>query len=95
MIDETAMYLARGIAIMANVIDPAVFILGGAMNFGGADSLLGQKFLADVASSTRKLSFPVVAQKLIVEFAELGSEAGYIGAAGLARQQNYKTAAAR
>lgn len=95
MIDETAMYLARGIAIMANVIDPAAFILGGAMNFGGADSRLGQKFLADVASSTRKLSFPVVAQKLVVEFAELGSEAGYIGAAGLARQQNYKTAAAR
>ena len=93
MIDETAGYLARGIAIMANVIDPTAFLLGGAMNFGGANSPLGQKFLSDVASSTRKLSFPVVARELTVEFAELGSEAGYIGAAGLARQLNCKTTA--
>ncbi len=94
MIDETAYYLARGIAILANVVDPAAFILGGAMNFGGAASPLGQKFISDVASATRNLSFPVVAQKLIVEFAELGSAAGYIGAAGLARQKHHQSLAA-
>ena len=80
---------------MANVIDPAAFILGGAMNFGGATSPLGQKFLHDVAAEARRLSFPVVANNLIVEFAKLGSEAGYIGAAGLARQQHNKSLAIR
>ena len=90
MVDETAEYLGRGIAQLAHVIDPAVFILGGAMNFGGSASPLGQRFLDKVMAATRKLVFPVIAQKLIVRFAELGSEAGYIGAAGLARQEHLK-----
>jgi glucokinase len=86
MVEETAAYLGTGIAMLAHVIDPQAFILGGAMDFGGSRSPLGQKFLADVAASTRKQVFPVLAEKLVVEFAALGGDAGYIGAAGLARQ---------
>ena len=93
MIAETAEYLGRGIAQLAHVIDPEIFILGGAMNFGGPASSQGQKFLHDVISAARKLVFTVVAQKLNVKYAELGSEAGYVGAAGLARQQHYKKVA--
>jgi len=54
---ETADYLARGIADLAHVIDPAAFILGGGMNFGGNHSPLGQKFLEQVILSTRKIVF--------------------------------------
>jgi glucokinase len=84
---ETADYLARGIADLAHLIDPAAFILGGAVNFGGNHAPLGQKFLERVVMSTRKLVFPVLAERLVVKFAELGSEAGFVGAAGLARSE--------
>ncbi|MFK7769545.1 MAG: ROK family protein [Mariniblastus sp.] len=85
MVSETAVYLGRGIAQLAHTIDPAAFMLGGAMNFGGNHSPLGQKFLAAVIAETRRLVFPVLGERLIVKFAELGSEAGFVGAAGLAR----------
>jgi len=85
MIHETARYLGQGIAVLAHVIDPAAFILGGAMDFGGTESKLGQQFLNDVMAETRKLVFPVLAERLVVKFAEMGSEAGFVGAAGLAR----------
>lgn len=84
---ETADYLARGIADLAHLIDPAAFMLGGAVNFGGNHAPLGQKFLERVVTTTRKLVFPVLAERLVVKFAELGSEAGFVGAAGLARTE--------
>ncbi len=87
MVLETADYLARGIAQLAHTIDPAAFILGGAMNFGGNHSSLGQKFLQQIVSETRKVVFPVLGERLVVKFAELGSEAGFVGAAGLARTE--------
>ena len=87
MVDETAHYLARGVAQLAHIIDPAAFILGGAMNFGGNHSKLGQRFLKMVVSETRKMVFPVLGDRLVVKFAELGSEAGFVGAAGLARSE--------
>ena len=89
---ETADYLARGIADLAHIIDPAAFILGGGMNFGGNHSPMGQKFLERVVLSTRKIVFPVLAERLVVKFAELGSEAGFVGAAGLARSAYNKPA---
>jgi glucokinase len=87
MVTETAIYLGRGIAQLAHIIDPAAFILGGAMNFGGNHSALGQQFLEELVQETRKHVFPVIAERLIVKFAELGSEAGFVGAAGLARAE--------
>lgn len=87
MVLETAEYLGRGIAQFAHTIDPEAFVLGGAMNFGGNDSTLGQQFIAAVVSETRKLVFPVLGENLIVRFAELGGEAGFVGAAGLARSE--------
>ena len=87
MVSETAIYLGRGIAQLAHIIDPVAFILGGAMNFGGNDSPLGKKFLNEVKEEVRRLVFPVLGERLVVEFAQLGSEAGFVGAAGLARMQ--------
>ena len=87
MVMETAVYLGRGIAQLAHVVDPAAFILGGAMNFGGNQTELGQRFLDAVMAEARQLVFPVLGQRMIVKFAELGSEAGFVGAAGLSRAQ--------
>lgn len=87
LIMETAEYLAKGIAQFAHTIDPAAFLLGGAMNFGGEHSKVGQAFLQKIISETRKRVFPVLGERLVVKFAELGSEAGFVGAAGLARSE--------
>lgn len=87
MVSETAVYLGRGIAQLAHVIDPAAFVLGGAMNFGGTESELGRRFLEEVKTEVRRLVFPVLGQRLVVKFAKLGSEAGFVGAAGMARVQ--------
>lgn len=91
MVKETAQYLGRGVSQLAHIIDPAAFILGGAMNFGGNHSALGQKFLQDLVAEARRLVFPVIAERMIVRFAELGSEAGIVGAAGLARAEYNRT----
>jgi len=90
MVRDTARYLGRGIDLLAHIIDPAAFILGGAMNFGGSSSKLGKQFLDDVMSEVRGRVFPVLGKELVVDFAELGSEAGLVGAAGLARTQYLK-----
>ncbi len=95
MISQTAEYLGRGIAQLAHVIDPEAFILGGAMNFGGAKTPLGQKFLDEVVAAVRKLVFPVLGQELIVKYARLGSEAGFVGAAGLARSEYNRSVTAK
>lgn len=90
IIDETAKYLGQGIASLAHVIDPEAFLLGGAMDFGGATSHNGRRFIDGAIDEVRKLVFPVLADKLVVRYASLGGDAGYIGAAGLARVEYLK-----
>lgn len=90
LIDDTAKYLGRGIATMAHVIDPEAFILGGAMDFGGSSSSVGRRFIDGAIAEAKQLVLPVCAERMNVRFAELGGDAGYIGAAGLARTQYLK-----
>jgi len=85
IIDETADWLAIGMVSLAHTIDPDAIVLGGAMNFGGPESALGRRFLDRIRSQFANLAFPVVAQYVQIEFARLGGDAGYLGAAGLAR----------
>ncbi len=92
MIGDTARWLGIGIASLAHVIDPEVVLLGGAMNFGGNDSQIGREFLAAIYTNFRSRSLPVVAEKLVVKFASLGSDAGFIGAAGLAKSHFFDKA---
>lgn len=86
IIEETAQFLARGIADLAHIVDPDIFLLGGAMNFGGSDSQIGKRFLQSIESSVRPLVFERIANHLKIEFASLGGSAGWIGAAGLAKR---------
>ncbi len=81
----TADYLARGIVILLHTIDPAAVVLGGAMNFGGGEHPLGRRFLARIKQGVDQSAFPLLAQRIVIEFAQLEGDAGYIGAAGLAR----------
>lgn len=85
-IDQTAEYLARGIADLAHTIDPEIVLLGGAMDFGGENCQLGQRFLMRIDQMVRPAVFQRIADHLRIEFACLGGSAGWIGAAGLAKR---------
>lgn len=91
IIDETADYLAIGIASMVHMVDPGLVVLGGAMNFGGSQSPVGRAFLRRVQHSFRERSFEYVAAGTTIDFASLGGDAGYLGAAGIARTEIKKT----
>lgn len=82
---ETAYWLAIGIVTLAHTIDPDAVVLGGAMTFGGKDSPLGREFIQRIRDEARPRMLEPLRDKLIIEFASLGGDAGYIGAAGLAR----------
>jgi glucokinase len=86
-IAQTAYWLGIGIASIVHMIDPGLVVLGGAMDFGGAQSPIGVKFLKDTVASFRDRSFDHVFAGTTVAFAKLGSDAGFLGAAGIARHQ--------
>lgn len=86
---ETARYLGIGVTSLMHTIDPSCVVLGGAMTFGGNEAPLGQRFIERVRQEVRRRAFPVVA-KTPIEFASLGGDAGYIGAAGIARARMTK-----
>jgi len=87
---ETARYLGIGIVSLMHTIDPGAVILGGAINFGGHDNPLGRKFLERVQQEVRERAFPVPAASTVVDFARLGGDAGYLGAAGKARSKAHR-----
>lgn len=85
---DTARYLGIGIATLIHTIDPNGVLLGGAMTFGGNKSRLGRKFLSRVRQEARRRIFPLLAERTKIEYASLGSDAGFIGAAGVARVEH-------
>lgn len=85
LILETAYFLGAGITSLIHTIDPGLVVLGGAMNFGGHDSALGREFIERVRSEVRRRALPVPGKSTVIDFAQLGGDAGYIGAAGIAR----------
>ncbi len=90
---ETAHHLSVGIVNVVHTVDPGIVIVGGAMNFGGNSWAIGRKFMARLREEFQRLAFGVV-QQTPIEFASLGSQAGYIGAAGIARAAYKKAASA-
>ena len=83
---DTAKYLGIGIVSLLHTIDAACILLGGAMTFGGKKSPLGQRFLSQVIREVKTRAFPAIADNVLIDLAMLGTDAGYIGAAGLARE---------
>ena len=84
---DTGMYLGVGITSFLHVIDPNAVVLGGAMDFGGAADEIGGKFLERIREEVRRRAFPVLSERTVIDFASLGSDAGYLGAAGVARAE--------
>ncbi len=91
LVMETARYLGVGVVNLMHTIDPNGVVLGGAMTFGGHDTELGRSFLGTVRDEVRQRAFPVLAEKTVIDFAALGGDAGFIGAAGVARQEHIRS----
>jgi glucokinase len=82
---DTAHYLGVGTTTLMHTINPSMFLFGGAMTFGRNDSPLGRRFLQGIKDEVKKRAFRVPFERTIIDFAALGGDAGYIGAAGCAR----------
>ncbi|MEM1227002.1 MAG: ROK family protein [Planctomycetota bacterium] len=86
IVDDTARWLGVGVTTLVHTLDPGSVVLGGAMNFGGADCPIGRRFLDGVREEFRLRTFPNVFEGTTLSFATLGADAGYLGAAGYARK---------
>ncbi len=84
IIDDTARWLGIGVTTLVHTIDPGSVVLGGAMNFGGDGCVIGQRFMTGIREEFRRRTFPNVFAGTSLSFASLGSDAGYLGAAGYA-----------
>jgi glucokinase len=82
---DTARYLGVGTTTLMHTINPNMFLFGGAMTFGRNETPLGRRFLQAIKDEVKKRAFPVPYEKTVIDFAQLGGDAGYIGAAGCAR----------
>lgn len=87
IVDDTAYWLGVGITTIVHLVDPGSIVLGGAMNFGGADCQIGQRFLNQICNEFERRTFENVFQGTSIGFANLGADAGYLGAAGYARTE--------
>jgi glucokinase len=90
VIFELGTWLGLGCVSLMHTIDPGAVILGGAMNFGGADDPTGRRFIEHVRGVVRKHAFPIPAQRTVIDFAALEGDAGFIGAAGIARVEHHR-----
>ncbi|TWU48577.1 Glucokinase [Rubripirellula tenax] len=88
IIHETARWLGIGITSIVHTIDPGSVVLGGAMNFGGKDSPIGQRFLKGISDEFQRRTFENVFAGTTIHFASLGADAGYLGVAGYARKES-------
>src|SRR5262249_2047478 len=85
IVEDTAYYLAVGTMNMMHTIDPDMVVFAGGMIAAGED------FLQRIRKHVRQLAFPVPAAKTQIVYAQLGSDAGFIGAAACARQLHLKS----
>ena len=80
IVEETALYLAVGATSLMHVIDPDLIVFGGGM------IAAGDGFLDRIRGHVRRLAFPVPAERTRIVYAQLGGDAGFIGAAACARR---------
>lgn len=77
VVDRFAYYLGFALANVANLLNPSTIVLGGGVSKAG-------EFLAEkVRSVVTDFSFPTIREITKVKIAELGNDAGVIGAASL------------
>ncbi len=80
IVEETAYYLAVGAMNLMHLIDPDMIVFAGGM------IAAGEGFLERIRHHVRELAFPVPASRTEIRYAQLGGDAGFIGAAACGRQ---------
>jgi glucokinase len=80
IVEDTAFYLAVGTMNLMHTIDPDMVVFGGGM------IAAGDAFLERIRHHVHELAFPIPAAKTQVRYAQLGGDAGFIGAAACGRQ---------
>jgi glucokinase len=86
LICESARYLAVGASVVMHTVDPDLVLFGGGM------IAAGPAFLEMIRDEIRELAFPSASEQTLIEFASLGGDAGFIGAAGWARKARIENA---
>ena len=79
VVDDTAYFLALGACAAIATVDPEVIVFGGGMTDAG------EWFRAKIDADVRRYGLPFPAKTVRIVFAELGSDAGFIGAAACAK----------
>lgn len=77
---EAGDWLGYGLAMAANVLNPDCIVIGGGV------SKAGEQLMAPVRESFRAYTLELVRKAATLEFAQLGNDAGVIGAARLVFQ---------
>lgn len=80
IVDDTAYYLAVGSMNMMHTIDPDMVVFAGGM------IAAGDWFLKRIRKFVKELAFPVPAKNTEICYAQLGTDAGFIGAAACGRK---------
>jgi glucokinase len=80
IVEDTAFYLAVGATNLMHTIDPDMVVFAGGM------IAAGETFLERIRHHVCGLAFPVPAARTQIRFAQLGPDAGFIGAAACGRQ---------
>jgi glucokinase len=81
IIHRTARLIGVGIGSLLNVLGPEMVVLG-----GGVVEAFGDDFVARIEQSARDFAFEINSKGAKIARAELGDDAGVIGAAMLARE---------
>lgn len=81
VMNRSARSLGAGLGSLVNLVGPEMIILG-----GGVIEAMGSEFIKRIDRATRKVAFEICARDLKIVKAELGDDAGVIGAALLARE---------
>jgi glucokinase len=79
VVDDTAYYLALGACAVIATVDPEMIVFGGGM------ATSGEWFREKIDTYVKEFGLPFPTRTVKVCFAKLGSDAGFIGAAGCAR----------
>ncbi|WP_438478743.1 ROK family glucokinase [Streptococcus pluranimalium] len=82
VVDKVCFYLGLATANIANLLNPDSVVIGGGV------SAAGEFLRSRVEANFKKYTFPQVRQSTKIKLAELGNDAGIIGAASLARPEN-------
>lgn len=79
VVDDTAYYLALGACAVMATVDPEMIVFGGGM------VAAGEWFRSKIDGYVKRFGLPYPTRHVKIAFASLGSDAGFIGAAGCAR----------